>query len=59
MPVENPSDQAVALFVETDLIEHVGRSLSRRPARHPAHLRHVRDEIGGGGVVWEVSVSGM
>ena len=44
-------DQPVALFVETDLVEHVGRSLPRGAPRQPAHLRHVGDEIGGGGVV--------
>ena len=48
-----PLDQPVALFVETDLIEHVSRPLPRGTSRHPAHLRHVRDEIGGGGVVWK------
>jgi hypothetical protein len=38
-------DQAVALFIEPDLIEHIGRALTRRPPRQTAHLGHVGHEI--------------
>ena len=41
-------DQAVAFFVEPDLIEHVGGALAGGASGQPAHLRHVADEIGRG-----------
>ena len=45
-PGRKALDQPVSLLVEPDVVEDVRRPLPRRAARQPAHLRHVRDEIG-------------
>ena len=42
-----PFDEAVALLIESDLIENICRSLTRIACRQSAHLGHVADEISG------------
>jgi len=45
-PGRVPADRAVALFVEPDVPQHLGRAFARRGAREAGHARHLGDEVG-------------